>query len=278
MLIASFQLLLNLDCLAQEAANPPLKTIEPYRLAITETKTTNIIFPKAIVSVDRGTSDILVQKAKGVENILQVKAANNKIAETNVTVVTADGKLSSFLLSYSPEPAVLNISVGKASQTGTITMSPESVNQAEVQSLASSVAASKRKSPRIRDKNSGVSLKIDGIFIHEEILYWRVSIANESIISYSIDQLRFFIIDQKKAKRTATQEIEVSPAYVFNNTEKVAAGDLKTIVFAVPKFTIPDDKILAVQLMEKNGGRHIAIEVKNRHLMRAIPIQASKRP
>jgi hypothetical protein len=53
-----------------------LKTtvIEPYPLWVTLNKTTNLIFPYAIKSVDRGSRDVLAQKAKGVENILLVKA------------------------------------------------------------------------------------------------------------------------------------------------------------------------------------------------------------
>lgn len=271
-------LFVSINCMAQDIASASLKTIEAVRLEITDTKTTNIIFPKAIVSVDRGTGEVLAQKAKGVENILQVKAATSKFTETNLSVVTADGKLNSFLLRYSPDPFVLNVSIGAASQIGTITLAPESINQAQVQALASSVALSKRKSGSIRDRNSGVQLEIDGIFIHDDIMFWRLTVANKTNINYSVGQLRFFIMDQKKAKRTASQEVEVSPVFVFNNSEKILAQKENTAVFAVPKFTIPDSKILAVQLMEKNGGRHIEIEIKNRQLMKAIPIEISTLP
>src|SRR4051812_37752723 len=67
--------------------------IEPYPLNITLNKTTNLIFPYAIKSVDRGSADVLAQKAKGVENILLVKAGKENFSETNLSVITADGKL-----------------------------------------------------------------------------------------------------------------------------------------------------------------------------------------
>ena len=38
---------------------------------------------------------------------------------------------------------------------------------------------------------------------------------------------------------------------------------------AIPKFTIPDKKYLAVQLFEANGGRHIELSVKNRTIIKA---------
>jgi len=54
-------------------------------------KTTNIIFPYSIVSVDIGSRDVLAQKAKGVENILQIKAARDSFPQTNISIITADG-------------------------------------------------------------------------------------------------------------------------------------------------------------------------------------------
>jgi len=110
---------------------------------------------------------------------------------------------------------------------------------------------------------------MNGLFIQNDVLYVRISIENESNINYDIDQLRFFIRDQKKAKRTATQEIEVSPVFVYNDTHKVEGQSANTIVFALPKFTIPDKKYLAIQLMEKNGGRHLELHVKNKTIVKA---------
>ncbi|MEJ7829531.1 MAG: DUF4138 domain-containing protein, partial [Segetibacter sp.] len=84
--------------------------IEPYPLKITLNKTTNLIFPYSIKSVDRGSADVLAQKAKGVENILLVKAGKENFAETNLSVITTDGKLYSFVVDYINNPAAINFS------------------------------------------------------------------------------------------------------------------------------------------------------------------------
>jgi hypothetical protein len=60
---------------AQNSAASDYTQIRPEPLTIAVGKTTHLIYPFAIKSVDRGSRDILVQKAKGLENILQVKAA-----------------------------------------------------------------------------------------------------------------------------------------------------------------------------------------------------------
>src|SRR3546814_18758334 len=69
--------------------------IEPGYLSVSYDKTTNLVFPYNIKSVDRGTRDVLVQKARNVENVLQVKAGHEAFTETNLTVITADGHLYS---------------------------------------------------------------------------------------------------------------------------------------------------------------------------------------
>ena len=83
--------------------------IQSYHLNITCNKTTNLIFPFSIESVDRGSKDILAQKVTGAENILQVKADKQNFSETNLSVITADGNLYSFIVDYLNEPPQLNI-------------------------------------------------------------------------------------------------------------------------------------------------------------------------
>jgi hypothetical protein len=40
-------------------------------------------------------------------------------------------------------------------------------------------------------------------------------------------------------------------------------------VIIVPKFTIPDKKEFLIELFEKNGGRHLTLQIKNKHLLKA---------
>ena len=99
---------------------------------------------------------------------------------------------------------------------------------------------------------------------------------NESPIDYDIDLLRFFIRDKKKGKRTAIQENELKPLYVVGNTSRVKGGSQNSIVVALEKFTIPDAKDLAIQIMEKNGGRHLLMKVKNNKIIKAISLSDLK--
>ncbi|PZO35066.1 MAG: conjugative transposon protein TraN [Flavobacteriaceae bacterium] len=258
---------------AQQRANFQLGTVEPYRVQISTDKTTNIIFPLGIVSVDRGNRHILVQKAKGVENILQVKAANDSIKESNLSVITSDGKLNSFIVNYAKDPSVLNVSLIDDPRMGTIFLSSDQINQAEIETYSKQALYCRKRVGGIHGKNFGIGFRLSGLFIYNNLMYFRIRIENQSNIAYDIDQLRFYIRDQKKSKRTASQETEITPVNIYNNTNKVFPLDGSTLVIALPKFTIPDKKYLALQLMEANGGRHLELEVKNREIMRAIPLR-----
>lgn len=243
-------------------------------LAIAYSKTTNIVFPNSILSVDRGSSDVLVQKAKGVENILQIKAAKFDFTETNLTVVTSDGQLYSFVLNYNEKKPLLNLVVGKKTSMWEHLGSTEIENEAELKSYAESAFYEKKKLRNVKDNKYNMKLHLNGLFIHEKVMYYRIKIANNSNVSYDIGQLRFFIRDLKKAKRTASQEIEITPLYIYNNTEVVEGKSEVCLVFALPKFTMPDKKFLAIQLMEDQGGRHLELQVKNKKLMQLAVLPA----
>lgn len=248
------------------------KKIESVQVSVTFFKTTNIIFPYAIISVDIGSGDVLAQKAKGVANILQIKAAKEGFPQTNISVITADGKFTSFLVDFSEQPAVLNLSLTDPANQQTSCILSGSVNEQQMAHYASVATHSKEIIRGVKDNSFGIGIRLDGLFIHDDLMFLRFNITNETDINYDIDQFRLFIRDQKKAKRTARQETEMLPLFVYNNTNKIAGQSANTVVLAVKKFTIPDKKYLAVQLMEQNGGRHLKLHVKNKKIIKAVSI------
>ena len=263
--------LINVPVFAQNTlSTEKTSVIEPYHLAITFSKTTNLVFPYSIKSVDRGSKDVLVQKAKGIENILQVKAAKTNFDETNITVITADGKLYSYILNYTNNPSVLNIRFAniKEEQTNAF-FSATHLNEAEIQADGENVFKANGNMRGVKDKKFGIKLKLNGVYINDEVMYYRIKLQNYSDINYDIEELRFFIRDQQKSKRTATQELEVQPLYIHGDTSVVAGQSEHVFVFAVPKFTIPDKKFLAIQLMEKDGGRNLELSVYNKTIVKA---------
>ena len=228
-------------------------------LCISTEKTTSLVFPFAILHVDRGTQSVLVQPVKESPTILLVKAAAKGFPETNLSVVTEDGSVYTFVICYDNNPAqwVYHLPINK---TATLAM------------YANGILDNPKTMRGIKDSKWDIHIKVSGIYIKDDVVFYQLNISNQSPVDYDIDMLRFFIRDKRKGKRTAVQENELKPLYVAGNILKVKANSSSAIVVALDKFTIPNAKYLAVQMMEKNGGRHLLMKVSSKKIMKAITL------
>ncbi|RTL60106.1 MAG: conjugative transposon protein TraN [Sphingobacteriales bacterium] len=233
-----------------------VSAIAQTSLCITTDKTTSLVFPFAIRHVDRGTRDVLVQPVKELPNVLLVKAGAKDFPETNLSVITEDGNVYSFLVCYNFNPSewVYYLPANK---------------KATLATYANAILDNTRTIHGINDKECDMLAIIKGIYIKSDVVYYQLQLKNESPIDYDIDLLRFYITDKRKSKRTAVQENELKPLYIAGNISQVKAFSNSVIVIALDKFTIPDAKYLAVQVMEKNGGRHFLLKVHNNDIMKA---------
>jgi conjugative transposon TraN protein len=236
-------------------------------------KTTSIVFPYPIKSIDKGSADVLVQKAKGVENILLVKAARQYFFQTNLTIVTSDAKLYVFVLNYNEDCPDLNINAENAlAASKEVLFTLVNENQKKIEQSASLALSKKIKTSGFKKSKFQIKLEVNGLFIHQDVLYLRLVFENKSKINYDIDQLRFFVRDQQKSKRTASQEIELQPLYSTSSSAVIPYKSEIIKVFALEKFTIPENKYLTLQLIEKNGGRHLEVNVNNNLADKVIPL------
>lgn len=230
---------------------------QPQSLCITTAKTTSLIFPFPISHVDRGTKDVLVEKVKEADNILLVKAAIKDFKETNLSVITEDGSLYAFTICYHNSPAtwVYQLPI---------------LLKATVAMYANGVLDNQQTVRKIHDRKWNIKAFIKGLYVKDQVIYYQLEIHNISAIDYDINILRFYIRDKKKGKRTASQETELKPLYVAGNRSLVKAHTTNVVTVALEKFTIPDAKYLAIEIMEKNGGRNLFMKVKNKNIIKAI--------
>lgn len=245
------------------------KVIVPYHIAISYSKTSNIIFPYAIESVDRGSTSVLAQKAKGVNNILQIKAGVQDFTATNLSVVTADGKFYSFLVDYADEPAALNISFTPDSMKASL--EKKVIDEAAFNNI---VAGIKNTRPFLhrQTREQKILLALQGIYLTHDVMCFRFKLRNHSHVAYTPDYIRFFIRDKKRGKRTAVQETELKPLYA-TSMQTVDGLQADTPVFAFTPFTISSKQELVVQAGEKNGGRDLELHISHRKLLKAKILQ-----
>lgn len=237
---------------------------------VTFNKTSSLVFSNVIKSVDRGSRDVLAQKASGVENVLQVKAARPGFPETNLTVITADGRIHEFAIRYAVRPDTLIVDV--APGTGPVDRAlifESDMTEADLNRYASLVVGERRSVRFKACRKFKMKLALQGIYVKDNVMFYHVQVTNRSHIRYDVEFLRFYIKDRTKAKRTASQEISLVPLSVYGDLVSVAGSAEQHVVFALEKFTVPDAKRVTIEMYEKNGGRDLMLRLKNRTIVRA---------
>lgn len=265
------------------------RMIPPYALEVTFNKTVHIIFPATIKYVDLGSADILAGKADGSENVLRVKAALRDFSrETNLAVITDDGSYYTFNVKYADEPTKLNIEMKDFLHDGEAVNRPNNAQEIYLSELGSespllvrlimkSVYENNRRLVKhVGCKRFGIQYILKGIYTHNGLLYFHTELKNSSHVPFNVDFITFKVVDKKVAKRTAIQEQVIVPLRAYNYVTAVNGKSREHTVFTLPKFTLPDDKQLIVEMNEQNGGRHQQFTVTNAELIRARVINELK--
>ena len=265
------------------------RMIPPYALEVTFSKTVHIIFPSAIRYVDLGSADLLAAKADGAENVLRVKAALQDFSrESNLAVITEDGAYYTFNVKYADEPVKLSVEMTDFIHDGEAVNRPNNAMEIYMRELGSESPLlvklimksiyknDKREIKHIGSKRFGIQYTLKGIYTHNGLLYFHIQLKNSSNVPFDVDYITFKIVDKKVAKRTAIQEQVIMPLRANNNLTLIGGKRTERVVFTLPKFTIPDDKQLIIELNEKEGGRRQSFVVENADLVRAKVINGLK--
>ncbi len=267
--------------------------IDPRKIEAGFSKTVHILFPSPVTYIDIGSMDIIAGKADGVENVVRVKAAvRNFAAETNLTVITEDGGFFTFDVHYAENPTVstLNLTVqdqqtegvkepaaagdpqptAPASEGRVLLREVGREKPATVKRMLSDIYRQNRTDVKgIRAKKYGIEVEVLGIYVSNDVIYIHTCMYNDTNISFEMDARHFIVADRKLAKRTAQQQTKLEILRVCNDPAVVRGHQRQRTVFALPKLTIPDDKVLLLEIIEKNGARHQTIEIPSREILNA---------
>ena len=267
--------------------------IRPLRIEAGFTKTVHILFPSPVTYIDIGSMDIIAGKADGAENVVRVKAAvRNFAAETNLTVITEDGGFFTFDVHYAENPAVstLNLTVQEpqpermkkpaavgypqptapASEGRVLLREVGREKPATIKRMLSDIYRQNRTDVKgIRAKKYGIEVEVLGIYVFNDVIYIHSCISNDTNISFEVDARHFIVADRKLTKRTAQQQSTLEVLRVCNDPAVVRGHQRQRTVFALPKLTISDDKVLLLEIIEKNGARHQTVEIPAEELLEA---------
>ena len=265
---------------AQDSIRTPLALgkIEPYKMEVTYDKTSHLIFPTAIRYVDLGSEYLIAGKAEDAENVLRVKATVRDFEpETNFSVITNDGRFYSFNVYYSSYPEAMSydlLTMQKAvdKANGNDVLFEELGNNSP--SLAGLLLETISKNDNrivkhIGAKSFGIQFILKGIYIHNGKYYFHTELRNKTNVPFQIDFINFKVVDKKLAKRTVVQKRPMIPLRTYKPLDEIGGKLTEQNVFLLDQFTIADDKVLLIEIFEKNGGRHQTLQVENSDLIKA---------
>lgn len=269
-----------LPSVAQDSLKTSLKLgqIEPYRMEVTYDMTSHLIFPTAIRYIDLGSAYLIAGIAEDAENVLRVKAAVKDFeTQTNFSVITNDGRFYSFNVYYSGYPETLSydlVHMQKAADKrgGNEVLFEELGNNSPslVGLLLETIhKKDKRIIKHIGAKSFGIQFLLKGLYIHNGKYYFHTEMNNKSNVPFQIDFINFKVVDKKLAKRTVIQERSLIPLRTYKTLGEIGGKTKDQNVFLLDQFTISDDKVLLIEIFEKNGGRHQTLQVENSDLVHA---------
>lgn len=273
--------------MAQNEGTTSRQELTPRTIEVGFTKTLHILFPAPVTYIDIGSMAIIAGKADGAENVVRVKAAVRDFAEeTNLTVITEDGGFYTFDARYAENPATSTIEITAAKSPEAQPASASETTRADegrvllrevgrerpatVKRMLSDIYRQNRADVKgIHTRKYGVEVEVRGIYVHNDVIYLHVQIANDTNISFEVDYRRFVVADRKTAKRTAQQQRIIEPLRVCNDPLIVRGHQRQRIVFALPKLTLEEDKVLLLEIVEKDGARHQYLEISSKELLGA---------
>jgi conjugative transposon TraN protein len=257
-----------------DGRNEDIHSLTPYKIQVTNKATTVIIFPFSIVDADCGISELRAEKVQGISNVIKIKSTMDNMPNTNLHVFTSDGKVYVFEVSWHPSPNISTYDLHESKLSSNEILPVQFTSSLNEKEIKEKVEKAKMEGPFLHrtKRRFQVSLTLQGVYQHEQLLILKYKLNNHSRLSYQAGWAHLYISDKKIAKRSSVQELSITPIYADELPDIAGDSSLQWIA-VIPKTTIPDKKKMTFELQEKNGGRHLTLTIKNRHLFKARSIQ-----
>jgi len=144
-----------------------------------------------------------------------------------------------------------------------VTMSTE-----EMARFARCIWESPAKYRNVGAKKHHMDIRLNNIYTAGDYFFIDFSVENRTNIRFDIDQIRFKVEDKRQSRATNSQSVELSPALLLETGTSFLHGYRNVAV--LKKLTFPNDKVLTVELSEKQiSGRTITLSIDYEDLLHA---------
>ncbi len=256
--------------------NFQLSLVAQNSICVNETKATHIICPEKVSYLQTGDHcRIISEVVPEHPNLVRIKAVEPFEGESSLTIVSA-GKIFSLFVSYGDiGPIEYNLKSFSGEKVGIPVEGP--VPEYVLKELCRQMLFKQgRHIHNRRTKKDGIILRLNNIGLNNDLLFFEISITNTTNISYRVEGFNWWIDDKRQMKATNVQEYPLHPEFSYYGITTIPAETTLREIFVLPKLTIPDKRILRIEMLEKalgNTGRKLSLEIKNRDILKARKIK-----
>lgn len=134
------------------------------------------------------------------------------------------------------------------------------MSTADMVKFARRIWNSPAKYRNIKTRSNRMTMRLNNIYTVGEFFFIDFSVENNTNLRYDIDELRFTLTDKKQSKATNFQRMELQPVLLLDQSKTFQRGYRNVVV--IRKMTFPNDKVLTIQLSEKQiSGRTIDMAI-----------------
>ena len=134
------------------------------------------------------------------------------------------------------------------------------MSAADMVKFARRIWNSPAKYRNIKTRSNRMTMRLNNIYTVGEFFFIDFSVENNTNLRYDIDELRFTLTDKKQSKATNFQRMELQPVLLLDQSKTFQRGYRNVVV--IKKMTFPNDKVLTIQLSEKQiSGRTIDMAI-----------------
>tara|TARA_R100000935_G_scaffold46551_1_gene70009 strand:- start:16514 stop:17368 length:855 start_codon:yes stop_codon:yes gene_type:complete len=248
-------------------------------------KNVALFFPSSIQQGITGSENfVFTYNREKEQHFGLLQATPGKVS--NLLVISDSGDIFSYIVKYSDDLKKLNYFIAETNSIGNVFPVSEGIedikkdevltddsaksisysNENYFRKFCSYLIEKKQDIGKIKKRKNDIILSLENIVFEKEQLFFVLEIQNRSTIDYEVNFLELSVQTKKNGKRKSMQKLDQEPSLKFQMPEIIKEGQSARFIYVIPKFSIADDKVVMLDLNEKNGERNLKLKVKQRFI------------
>jgi conjugative transposon TraN protein len=231
-----------------------------------ENLTVHFISPEPIQYVDISSSHITGDLP--LKNVLRIRYRDSaELDDDAVITITGEKYIAQYHIICGGTNVPTEIDI-RPEDTRPLDIAGIGLSENQLKAFALKIAAQKPGKGTESVKAFGIKATANHVYTFGDYIFLDIGYKNRTNLKYDIDDMRFKIEDRKVTKASNVQSVEIKPHFVLFNIPSFKKHYRNIFVFK--KLTYPGNKILKVELSEKQiSGRVITLQIPYQDILEA---------